>query len=92
MNPVVKYLLLYVVSWPIALILILVYERIEQSDRPYSSADDVYDATNVVVDALLASFWPLLAIGLIIAWLWEHVVKVALVTVVEKIVTWKLKR
>ena len=92
MNPVVKYLLLYAVSWPIALVLILVYERIEQSDRPHSSADDVYDATNVACDAFLASLWPLFTIGLIVMWLWEHVVKVALVTVVEKIVTWILKR
>ena len=89
MSPVAKYLLLYVASWPIALILILVYERIK---RPHSSADDIYDATNVVLDALLALLWPILVIGLIVAWLWEHVVKVALVTVVEKIVTWILKR
>lgn len=92
MNPVAKYLLLYVASWPIALILILVYERIEQSDRPHSSPDDVYDPTNVAFDALLASFWPLFTIGLIVMWLWEHVIRVALVTVVEKIVTWILKR
>lgn len=92
MSPVAKYLLLYVASWPIALVLILVYERIKQSDRPYSSADDVYDATNVACDALLASFWPIFTVGLIVMWLCEHVVKVALVTVVEKIVTWILKR
>lgn len=92
MNPIAKYLLLYAVSWPIALILILVYERIKQSDRPYSSADDVYDTANVACDAVLASFWPLLTIGFIVMWLWEHVVKGALVTVVEQIVTWKLKR
>lgn len=92
MNPIAKCLLLYVVGWPIALILILVHERIEQIDRPHSSFDDVYDWTNVACDAFLALFWPLLIIGLIVAWLWEHVVKVALVTVVEKIVTWILKR
>lgn len=92
MNPIAKYTLLYAVSWSIALILILAYERIEQSDRPHSSADDVYDPTNVVFDALLALLWPLLIIGLIVAWLWEHVIKVALVTVVEKIVAWKLER
>ena len=92
MNPIAKCLLLYAMGWLIALILILVHERIKQSDRPHSSADDVYDATNVACDALLASLWPLFTIGLIVMWLWEHIVKVALVTVVEKIVTWILKR